>query len=301
MAKLKWDDEAAYSKIEMDVQGKLEEVGLKIERIAKSLAPVRRLRQREQRRGRGGTRNAGNKIVIYDVRAEKVLSDEQAIKLMTEEKLETTMSGKKSENLGLKIQRELAAMREEVVSRAGVDAGINEYLEDNPLTARRIGKLLNEAGYEFRIAVPMRSTSPGKTIKSQPGYQLLPNVRRGSAIAKGDFSIEGFEAHTKSDDTGQQKEVRSSIRGKASSGRGTGLAVLIPRMTTGGTLKKSIRAENVEETDDGYEVVVRANAPYAYYVEKGTKRHGKAQPFMMPALLEVKEDIMKMLVQKEER
>jgi hypothetical protein len=53
----------------------------------------------------------------------------------------------------------------------------------------------------------------------------------------------------------------------------------------GGGLRKSIEAQPVEEIGSRLHGSVVAGAPYALYVEFGTAKHGKAQPYLRPALM----------------
>lgn len=53
----------------------------------------------------------------------------------------------------------------------------------------------------------------------------------------------------------------------------------------GGGLRRSIEAQPIGESKGRLHGSVVASAPYALYVEFGTAKHGKAQPYLRPALM----------------
>lgn len=108
----------------------------------------------------------------------------------------------------------------------------------------------------------------------EPEYRLMDHVFRSDDIARGLFNVTGFDT------------IEHSKAGR----------VLMPRMEVGGTLRRSIAFE-LEEEGDVLTVVIRAHAPYAAYVEKGVNSHNMpAQPFMLPALEEIKDQIVPILL-----
>lgn len=304
MGSLKWNGDSVYDSVYEQTKEALETVGDKLAERARSHAPTRKIVQRQKRR-MGAMPIAQRKLVIYDKSAEKILSDKQMVDLFTKE---TSTS-----SIGVRLQQAMHEMRQRAMEKEDIEEGrnferdlgvLNEALQDHPINALELASILQDKRYEFRVAVPVKGTEKD----SQPKYQLLDRVKGERDIARGLFQITGFDVVTTTDKKGnktarQSQFVTTNLSNRVAvrdMGRGVGLHMLIPRMTIGGTLKRSIRSEGVEETDNGLEVVVRAHAPYAWYVETG-KGRGPQQAFMYPALEEIRDDLPKLLAKKGKR
>jgi HK97 gp10 family phage protein len=83
-------------------------------------------------------------------------------------------------------------------------------------------------------------------------------------------------------------EARLTEAGKRELRSGRALSNTGGEPRTGGNLRDSIHVEDADEGSVIRRLILAggSKAPYAKYVEFGTRRHGAAQPFMRPALKE---------------
>lgn len=138
MAKVRINQQVIEQQVYERVEEGLQEAAKEIVRVAKSLAPVRKLEKYQRTGGRRKPRLADDNVVgIFDKSTGRQLSKSQVSRLFT--------SGK----TGAQLQGHLSAMSPSATY--GKNGKLTGYESSSEITARGIAKTLASAGYEFRL------------------------------------------------------------------------------------------------------------------------------------------------------
>jgi len=145
---------------------------------------------------------------------------------------------------------------------------------------RRASNTRLSAASRNRVFSTVRKTKKWRTSKVDPQTGMVVRGVRRQKTA--DFPV--FRVGKKGRMSAGAGPHSYGSRARYDIQRGRGMTVSErnkKKLVYGGTLKKSI-GYRIVDTEDGFQLILYADAPYAKYVEYGTRFMG-AQPFLLPA------------------
>ncbi len=261
-----WNPEQFIAKVSAKIEAGLVQAGGEVQRLAVTKAPVRKYEASTRTKGRrgAGASMKGERINIYNPATGRYLPNGGIRNVFT------------TGSLGASLQAEIERQTE------GSDTFKAMVYDAKGKPVRLIGSSEARAYGSKKLATklarenpPPISAAPLARILRKAGLEFrLQNDVHGSMVSR-EVRAGKFDITELKKTPGKQSQY-------------------VPVLRFGGGLRRSIAAEKVKKEGRTMRVVVRANAPYAIYVEFPTRRT-KAQPFLLPALEAVKPRVISMM------